>query len=438
MISSFLKTLQFKTFLRNTGNYFSSALLSKILNLATFVILGNLLEPKYFAEYAIFIASVSFVSIFTTFGLRSGIMRVHWEDKQEILSNSLAFLIFSCILTYILIFLIQDLIFGVIHESYIFLKSVINLVVIKAISTSIVGIISTYYVNLEKSKDFLKLNFFVSILNFLPILSLFLLEVENDPNTILVYIFSVQVFSGILAASYAINYTRSDISLNKVNLKKIYELFKLIWVFFAKQNIGFFQSNVGLIALSFLSSMEVLGIYSFYNQLLTQMGILNAAFFKAYTPKIKNLINSNNRNNAKRAIALVFRSLKLYLIISLLMAGGGYLLMSIVSSNKDFFAIFVNRQYILNIDLLYFMLLLFFFGAFRQFLDVWQYLNINKIPKYIISIQFASLALLYIGAIYLVPIYNIYGILINQLIVSLFILGANSFFFHRLIYKLHN
>jgi len=438
VISSFLKTLQFKTFLRNTGNYFSSALLSKILNLATFVILGNLLEPKYFAEYAIFIASVSFVSIFTTFGLRSGIMRVHWEDKQEILSNSLAFLIFSCILTYILIFLIQDLIFGVIHESYIFLKSVINLVVIKAISTSIVGIISTYYVNLEKSKDFLKLNFFVSILNFLPILSLFLLEVENDPNTILVYIFSVQVFSGILAASYAINYTRSDISLNKVNLKKIYELFKLIWVFFAKQNIGFFQSNVGLIALSFLSSMEVLGIYSFYNQLLTQMGILNAAFFKAYTPKIKNLINSNNRNNAKRAIALVFRSLKLYLIISLLMAGGGYLLMSIVSSNKDFFAIFVNRQYILNIDLLYFMLLLFFFGAFRQFLDVWQYLNINKIPKYIISIQFASLALLYIGAIYLVPIYNIYGILINQLIVSLFILGANSFFFHRLIYKLHN
>ena len=408
-----LNKLTRSIFVKNLSIYLGGSVISKFLSSITFILIGYALPPEKYAEFTLFIICTEFLSVFVGFGLSSGMLRIIWNDKIEILSNCIfTTFFFGAILLFFILFLGSDFILFL-PSSYHFLNSFILLIPIKVISISAILIINSFYVSIEKPSKFVNINLANSIFNML-----FLILMINTANTnddILKKIIYVQTFSSFISMIYALSVSFKYINYSSVSYNRIISILKQTWVFFLKNLLGAFQSYSSRIILSVIATNYLLGVYSFYTTLINQLSFIFIVFDKAYIPKIRNLLLKNNNEKKIKALALVKKASKLYLNLFVI---------AIIISPIFFYLIYTMRDkitilqpaYIENIMLFGFMFYVWLVGNFRSFYDVWQYIK-EKIDLYIIISQlFASLQLL-IGSIYFYNYFGINGLVFNQLII---------------------
>lgn len=423
------------TFVSSVAIFFGGTMASKVINGLTLLLLGFLLSPSDFGQYALFLMFVGFISVFTTFGLRSGIMRIPWEDKVSILSNSLLISLILSILVSVIILLLASKVIYFGPEKYHFLIDYLWFLVIKSSTTSFSGIVNTYYVSNEKPKTFVQINIISSLITFFPLALLTILGVPIISSEILNTVILLQTISGICAVIYSIYISKHEISIKKITINQMVAIAKLTWVFFVKQLIGFFQSYAGLIVLSIMATSELLGIYSYFTILLTHLSSLQSVFFKAYTPKIKNLVNSQKYPNIRRAIGLVNKSSKAFSIFAIFLLTVTFIFIQFLKNIEGYFINLSGYEYIANIELLFWMLFVLLLGTFRSFYDIWQYTQNKFVNRYILTIQCINLPLLYFGSVFLFSKFNIYGIIVNQGLIYIFLFVINILLYRKLIFS---
>jgi len=419
-------------FFNNVRIYFNGLIASKLINGLTLLLLVFFLSPSEFGSYALFLMTVSFVSVFSTFGLRSGIMRIPWSDKQAILSNSLCIIICTNTLATLLVLTISYKAILLAPEKFFFLLDYLWVVVIKTFATSYTGLVNTHHVSIENPSAVVRINIASALITFLLLLFFVLLDKFISSNALSIVIL-LQAISGIITVFYATYISRAHISLTKIKIYYIISIIKLTWIFFTKQLIGFFQSYSATIILSVMATSELIGIYSFYSILLIHLNSLQTVFFKSYTPKIKNLLNLEGGIKTSKAIRLIKKSAKYYFVLSLVALTIAYFITRLIQSNTYLLSTIINHAYIKDIDLLFFMFGVFLLGTFRSFFDVWQYTTNKNVNRHIITIQFTVLPLMYFGSVYFYKIYNIYGIVFNQALIFILLLIVNMFLLKRIV-----
>ncbi len=410
-------------------------LLSKIISFATFLYLGMLLEPESFAGFALFTTVVGILSVFSVFGLPSGMMRIIWDDKRVVLTNSLFIVFMLSGFIAIFLFYLGDYLLLKFSSVYEFLVDYKFLIYLRIITLSGIIVLSTYYVSIEKPAKFVKVSIVSSVINLILVIFVANYQEPNQWADILWLVICAQTVAGFISLIYGLFISTEYISLSLVSIKKSIGIMRQTWVFFTKQLIGALQSHAVTIVLSVVATSYLLGVYSFYVMILMQLSFISGIFFKAFTPKIRNLVLSTEIKLQNRAIALVKKTIRWYIkisIVALLVLGWAVYL---IFQYQDNFSAFIQLDYLQNLDLFYLMLFTWFVGNIRSFYDVWQYSQDKRVNKYIIIIQLVNLFMVYFGTLIFFKFFSIYGVVFNQILIYICYSIFTYFCFKKFVIK---
>ena len=417
-----LTFLKKSAFIRNFATYMSGGIVAKVIDLVTFVYIGKLLVPERYAEFTLFIIVVSFLAVFVGFGLRSGMLRIIWDDKRVVLTNSLVIVVaFSSLMTLILL-AVGNFFFSLLNPVYGFLTGYKLLIAIRIFTATSVTVLSSYYVSIEKPAQFVKVNIVSSAINFV---LLFFLTVAGTPYDmdILWLVIAVQTAAGLISTAYGLFIAREYLHPSLVSISASISILKQTSVFLLKNLIGVLQTYAARIVLSVLATSYLLGVYSFYTTLLVQLSFITGIFDKVYIPKIRNLLLSHESNLKKHAHALVRKTVKIYAMVSIplfILLGP---VMYILFIYRKSLARFIQPDYLENLHLFYFMFFAWLIGNIRSFYEVWQYTQNQQVNKHIIIIHTIILFIFYFGSVFFYNRFGIYGIIINQILIYLLSLG---------------
>lgn len=401
-------------FLKKLLTYFNGAVIAKFVGFLTFLYLGKLLVPEKYASFTLFIFAVEILSICTKFGLSSSMLRIIGEDNEKILTNSLLIVIILCLLTTPLVVFGSGRVIQLLGENYSFLSQYKYYICIRIMTSSVLNIISSYYIAIEKPLKFVKVTIISAILT-LSILFI-LVQFFRNESEILKIILSAYVISGVISALFALFIAKDNYALRSISLAKSIEIVKYSWVFFIKNFIGILQMYASRIILSLLATSYLLGVYSFYHTFFTQANMLMAVFSQTFIPKIRNMIIQKNREKFDHARYLVRKTFKVYLIASSIMFVLAAPLLFLIIQNSALFSTIIKIEYLNNLYLFYGMLFAFFLGQIRTFFDVWQYVKNKSVNKHIIISNIFILLMLYFGNIYFFNLLGIYGIVLTQVL----------------------
>lgn len=204
-------------------------------------------------------------------------------------------------------------------------------------------------------------------------------------------------------------------------------------VFLTKHIIGIFQTQANLIVVAVYSDTITFGVFAYYNTIISQLSILSGSFFKAYTPRIVNILRSKKDDRYQVANNLVKKATSFSLIAFPVFLLSLYFLIEIVISYQDQLSVFIHKDYIAEIKLLFFMLVVWMIGNFRSFIDIWQYESQKYVNHFILFIQIIALLILYFGAMFFLKKYDINGIVINQFLLYAVVTLINLYCYYRFI-----
>jgi O-antigen/teichoic acid export membrane protein len=389
-----------------------------------------------YANYVIFLMGSQFLQVFVVFGLTSGMMRIMWDDRKVILSNSLFIVfIFSSIL-FCLTIISKNLLINVLINKYYFINDVLLFLPIRVFVSSIVAIIGTYFIAIEKPVKNTIVSIIASFIFMLILIAIKYRYSEIDlQSDILWLIIVAQTISTFIASIYSLFASRGYIIISLISIKKSISILKQTSIFLSKHIIGIFQTQASQIVLAVFSNTTVFGIYSYYNTIIIQLSLLIGAFFKTYTPKIVNILQSKIKGRYKNVHRLVKKSLLYYIILSPLFLLFTYFAIKIILIYQDQFSGLINREYIIELRLFYFMLVAWVVGNFRSFIDIWQYENKKYVNHFIIFIQIIALFILYFGAIYFLNEFGVIGIVMNQFLLYITVIIINLYCYRKFIFK---
>tara|TARA_Y100000588_G_C13971298_1_gene803095 strand:+ start:71 stop:736 length:666 start_codon:yes stop_codon:yes gene_type:complete len=209
-------------------------------------------------------------------------------------------------------------------------------------------------------------------------------------------------------------------------------------VFLSKHIIGIFQTQASIIVVGVYSSSIIFGIFAYYNTIIAQISILAGSFFKTYTPKIVNILRSKIDERYRIVNSFVRKASLYYVIISPIFLLFTYFAVKIILIYQDQLSLLINKEYISELRLFYFMLVVWVVGNFRSFIDSWQYENQKYVNHFIIAIQIIGLFILYFGAIFFLKKFDIIGIVINQFLLYVVITIFNLYCYNRFIFNGQN
>ncbi len=430
-----LNQLKKSIFLKNLSIYMGGGLLSKIISFATFLYLGKLLEPESFAGFALFTTVVGVLSIFSLFGLPSGMMRIIWDDKRVMLTNSLFIVFTLSSIIALFLFYLGNYFLLKFSSIYGFLVDYKFLIYLRIITLSGIMVLSTYYISIEKPAKFVKVSIVSSVINLILVIFAANYQESNQLADILWLVIFAQTVAGFISLIYGLFISAEYILPSLISIKKSIEIMQQTWVFFIKQFIGGLQTYAVTIVLSLVASSYLFGVYSYYAMILIQLSFISGIFFKAYTPKIRNLVLSTEIKLQNHAISLVKKTIRLYIkasILVLLVLGWA---MYLIFQYQDNFSAFIQLDYLQNLDLFYLMLFTWFVGNIRSFYDVWQYTQDKRVNKYIIIIQLVILFTVYFGTLIFFKFFSIYGVVLNQNLIYIFYCIFAIFCFKRFVIK---
>ena len=201
--------------------------LSKIISFVTFLYLGKLLTPENFAGFAIFTTVVGILSVFAVFGLPSGMMRIIWDDKRIILTNSLLIVFVLSGIVAFFLFLVGDYLLSSFSPVYGFLVDYKFLIYLRILTLSGIVVLSTYYITIEKPAKFVKVSIVSATINL--ILILFVAnyqELEQWADILWLVIFA-QTIAGFISLIYGLLISTEYILPSLISIQKSLELLNL-------------------------------------------------------------------------------------------------------------------------------------------------------------------------------------------------------------------
>jgi O-antigen/teichoic acid export membrane protein len=397
----------------------SGGVLSKFIGLVTFVYIGKLLAPERYAEFTLFMIVVSFLAVLVGFGLSSGMLRIIWDDKRVILTNSLAIVVAFSALMALILFACGNFFFSLLNPVYGFLTDYKLLIAIRIFTTTCIAVLSSYYVSIERPAQFVKVNIVSSAINLALLFSLTISETPYQGVDILWLVIAVQTAAGLISTAYGLFISREYLPPSLISISASISILKQTSVFLLKNLIGVLQTYAARIVLSVVATSYLLGVYSFYTTLLIQLSFLTGIFDKTYIPKIRNLLLSHESDLRKHAHGLVRKTAKIYAMVSIplfILLGPVIYILFLYRENL---IRFIQPDYLENLHLFYFMFFAWLLGNVRSFYEVWQYTQNQQVNKHIIFIHTIILPMLYFGSVFFFNLFGIYGIIINQILIYL-------------------
>jgi len=377
-----------------------------------------------------------FLKVFVVFGLTSGMMRIIREDKKVILSNSIFIVFIFSIALFFITILFKPLLVDKLISKYNFIDDIMYYLPFRVFSSSIVAIIATYFIAIEKPIRNTVVSMITSIIFMLSLVLIKYLYIKKGlENDIIKLIIIAQTISVFIAALYSLFASRKFFISSLISIKKSISILKQTSVFLSKHIMGILQTQAYQIVLAVFSNTVIFGIYSYYNTIIAQLSLLIGAFFKTYTPKIVNILHSKIEGRYMRVNRLVRKSLFYYIILSPVFLICTYFIIKLILMYQDQFSGLINREYLEELRLFYFMLIAWAIGNIRSFIDVWQYDNQKYINIYIILIQIIVLFIIYFGAIYFFNQYGVIGIIINQFLLYGTVIIIHLYCYNKFIIK---
>jgi len=377
-----------------------------------------------------------FLKVFVVFGLTSGMMRIIREDKKVILSNSIFIVFIFSIALFFITILFKPLLVDKLISKYNFIDDIMYYLPFRVFSSSIVAIIATYFIAIEKPIRNTVVSMIASIIFMLSLVLIKYLYIKKGlENDIIKLIIIAQTISVFIAALYSLFASRKFFISSLISIKKSISILKQTSVFLSKHIMGILQTQAYQIVLAVFSNTVIFGIYSYYNTIIAQLSLLIGAFFKTYTPKIVNILHSKIEGRYMRVNRLVRKSLFYYIILSPVFLICTYFIIKLILMYQDQFSGLINREYLEELRLFYFMLIAWAIGNIRSFIDVWQYDNQKYINIYIILIQIIVLFIIYFGAIYFFNQYGVIGIIINQFLLYGTVIIIHLYCYNKFIIK---
>jgi O-antigen/teichoic acid export membrane protein len=421
-IRSKLAYFKESAFIRNFFAYMSGGVIAKAIGLVTFIYIGKLLSPEKYAEFAIFLMTVELLSVFVNVGIQSGMMRITWDDKSVILSNALLIITILTAFMTMIIFSFSDFVIYSLNPIYTFLTEYKIWISIRIFSVTLIGVLSSFYVSIERPVKFVKVNIVASAINLVLLVFLTTSNTFLKNIDILWLIIMVNTLAGLFSMAYGLYISKNYLNISTISIQTSLSIIKQTFVFLLKSLIGFFQMYASRIVLSLIATSYLLGVYSFYSNILIQLSFLTSIFDKTYIPKIRNLVLDKDLNKNKLGHRLVRKTVKYYTIYST----GIFLIMGLIVyfiiKYRAHFDGFIQEGYLKYLHLFYFMFFAWLVGNIRSFFEVWQYTQNKQINKHIIFIHIIILFLLYFGSVFFFNLFGIYGIIINQILIYLFYL----------------
>ena len=300
--------------------------------------------------------------------------------------------------------------------------------------SSLTSVISTYFNAIEKPDKHTTINIIGSLVF---LFSLFIIKniSFNDSlqDDILFLIILARLVSMIFSGFLALYLSREYFMVSSISLKKSFSIMKQTSVFLSKHIIGIFQTQANLIVVGAYSGSVIFGVFAYYNTIISQLSILSGAFFKTYTPKIVNILRSIKSDKYKVANHLVKKATLYYLIISPILMLFSYFFVEIILAYQKQISTLVNEQYVIELRLFFYMLVVWAIGNIRSFIDIWQYESQKYVNHFIITIQTVALFILYFGAMFFIKRFDIFGIVINQFLLYGIIIIFNIYCYNRFI-----
>lgn len=430
---SLLSYLRKSVFVRNFATYMTGGILSKAISFCTFIYIGKLLSPDLYAQFTLFIVAVGFLSIFVSLGLPSGMLRIIWEDSRIVLTNSIIILIFFSIIQSFFIFFFSELVIDLLPSIYHFLSYFKIFICIKIFVTAIVSVLSSFYVSIEQPQKFVKFNIFSVTVTLLLLITINNVGTCFKGTDVLWVVICAHTVAGLISVCFGIYLSREYIQLSSISFSTSIRILKETIVYFFKNLIGFMQMYSSKIVLSIMATNYLLGVYSFYMDMLVQLSFLTGIFDKVYIPKIRNLTLSLEQKKRQHAFFLINKTAKTYALISIpffIVVGP---ILYFLKINSTSFDQIIQTAYLENLSLFYFMFFAWLIGNIRSFFSIWQYVQDSRVNKHIIFIHVIVLIAMYVGAIFFYNILGIYGIVVSQILIYLLFLGYSYLCYKKFV-----
>jgi len=263
---------------KNVYIYIITGILTQGLIFLLWILLPIFHKPEILGEYNMLLFYVELVSTFVVFGGDSVILRYYYSDfkKTEVFGSVFWTFIFTFSIFVPILILIYVFFNNILHLGN---RIILILLILNIFFTSLVNLILIHYISIKKSNIYKNLQifktviFFVSVLMFsyfsFGIIGFFIANIIASLIIILFHLYENGYSYYQLPGSFVLNKT----ILYGAPLA-IYSAMGVVTIYSSRL---FINSNL---------SLELLGIFSFFNVIINQINGLWSSFNKAWTPEV--------------------------------------------------------------------------------------------------------------------------------------------------------
>lgn len=343
---SSVENLVVRSFRKNIFMYLSTNILVKVLTFVLWFIFARIIEPAEIGKYALAMSLIEIISVFCLWSSDSSLLRFNQKvQSQSVFTNSLFILVISSFV-FLCFFKIFSTFLFHLSPSFVFISEssrCIALVIAIIFLNSLTNLLSVHYTSLGSSFIYSKLQITQSIV--FMIVSLFLL-MKGWGFVGLLY---ARIVSLLIPVAGALYDERSLLKFNYLSKDILSKLLRYGTPLTFSTIIGVFSSYLGRFLLDRYTNLSLLGVYSFFLMISTNIHMLFHGFNQAWTPKIffeKDRTDSSDTN--KKCLNLIYIFIFSYLtgLFLVLLAGDTFL-----------FKLVLKTKYLDSINIFYILLL---------------------------------------------------------------------------------
>jgi PST family polysaccharide transporter len=408
----------FKRIIKNTTTYVFMGFLSQVIFFVFWFILGRWLSSSQIGMYALVMFVLDLFTTINVFALDTTITRFYYKEKSkdEVLSNILIFFAASSIITSA-IFIILTIyasyllgnISGLLNSNIIFFSLLI-------ISNALINIILANYSALRESLFYGKMQILKTLL--FTIFSLILIYIHKD---ILSVFFAMFLSNSTIFLLFLIK-EKNRIKLNNFSKILLKEVLFYSFPLMLYGILGILYMYLGRIILDHFSSLDTLGVYSFFLVIALQFNGLLSGFNRAWAPEIFSSLEGEKEKTLKNVTSMTFLFAFLYII---------FYVITVLIGWSFLFKIIFRDIYFSNLNILYVLMLApLFTGIYTVTYPLYYYKNKTKI---ILLINIITLLINLPLLIFMISRWSAIGAAITFLLINIFDTWLYIMFFKKYV-----
>jgi O-antigen/teichoic acid export membrane protein len=274
---------------KNIYIYIITGILTQGLIFLLWILLPIFHKPEILGEYNLMLFYIELISTFAVFGGDSVILRYYFSDfeKTEVFGSVFWTFMFT-FLFFVPILILMYLFFN--NILHVMNKVMLTLLILNIFFNSLVNLILIHYISIKNSKVYRNLQIFKTAVFFLSVLMLSYFSIG-------IYSFFI---SNFIALSIIIIFHFYENGFSYYQIPKIYILSKTIKygaplaIYSAMGVVTIYSSRLFV---NTNLSLELLGIFGFFNIITNQINGLWSSFNKAWTPEVFAKIKNEGSND---------------------------------------------------------------------------------------------------------------------------------------------